>query len=226
MQDELSIDARVVRAARRYRRRRAAIPIAAQLALLVPGLTLTVMWPPFTHHSAVRTLGASGLTALGGAVGLVLYSERITWVLDRAPLAPARVRVAYYALALRRTIRDSALTGITRDLETIRVLYLIADAARRMAGSHGDTIPGWAANDLSTTALDDADHAHRHVLDGLGHILATIETARDVVLCVPTGDRPARPDPRESFILSAATLDRACRSALDLATLALIVPRT
>jgi hypothetical protein len=202
-----------------------AIPIAVQLALVVPGLTLTVMWPPFTHHSAIRILGASALTALGGAAGLVLYSERIAWVLDRAPLGPARIRLAYYALALRRTISDPDLLGITRDLETIRVLRLIADAARHVAGSHGDTIPGWAAHDLSITALEDADHAHRHVLDGLGRILTTIDTARDVIRGRPTGDRPARRDPREPFLLSAATLDRACRSALDLAALALIAPR-
>lgn len=229
MHDALTIDPRVKRAARRYRRRRMLIPIVAQLLLMLPAVACLIVWPPFASPGDVHGLAAGGLAVLGGVAGLGCYSSRVTWALDRAPLAPASARVAHHALALRRTLHDPDLAGIARYTEAVRLLYLLADAADRLARDLGDTIPGLAAADLATTVARDADTTRADLLTGVRRILDTIASVQQVILGPLSNheipDPPlSGPDPRESSERTAAGLDRAARGALDLVTLALTPP--
>ncbi len=229
MHDALTIDPRVQRAARRYRRRRMLIPIVAQLLLMLPAVACLIVWPPFASPGDVHGLAAGGLAVLGGVAGLGFHSSRVAWGLDRAPLAPASARVASHALALRRTLHDPDLAGIARHTEAVRLLYLLADAAGCLARDLGDTIPGLAAADLATTAATDADTARADLLTGVRRILDTIASVQQVILGPLSNheipDPPlSGPDPRESFERTAAGLDRAARGALDLVTLALTPP--
>ncbi|WP_347177144.1 hypothetical protein [Parafrankia sp. EAN1pec] len=229
VQNALTSDARVQRAARRYQRHRRLIPIVAQLLLTLPAVACAIVWPPFAPPGDVRGLATGGLAVLGGIAGLGFYSSRIAWALDRAPLAPASARVASHALALHRTLHDPDLTGIARHTEAVRLLYLLSHAAHRLARNLGDTIPGLAATDLATTAARDADTTRADLLDGVRRLLDAIASVQQMIRGpfgdhkVPSPPLPG-PDPRESFERTAAGLDRAGRSALDLVTLALTTP--
>ncbi|WP_018638679.1 hypothetical protein [Parafrankia elaeagni] len=230
LENVLTIDGRVLRAARRYQRRRLLIPIVAQLLLMLPAVACAIVWPPFiTPPGDIRGFATGGLAILGGIAGLGFYSSRVTWTLDRAPLAPASARVASHALALHRALHDPDLTGIAGHTEAVRLLYLLAHAARRLARDLGDnTIPGLAAADLATTAARDADTTRADLLHGVRSLLDNIASLQQAILN-PAGDHkvpgpPPGADPRESFERVAAGLDRAGRNALDLVTLSLITP--
>ncbi|TCJ34713.1 hypothetical protein E0504_32350 [Parafrankia sp. BMG5.11] len=230
LENMLTIDARVQRAARRYQHRRLLIPIVAQLLLMLPAIACAIVWPPFTPPVDLRGFATGGLAILGAIAGLGFYSSRAAWVLDRAPLAPASARVASHALTLHRTLHDPDLTGIARHTEAVRLLYLLAHAARRLARDLGDnTIPGLAAPDLATTAARDADTTRADLLHGIRSLLDNIASLQQAILD-PTGDHkvPDPPltgsDPRKSFERTAAGLDRAGRNALDLIALALTTP--
>ncbi|MCM3883163.1 hypothetical protein [Frankia sp. R82] len=230
MQTTLTLDARVLRAARRYRRRRLLLPIAVQLLLMLPAVACTIMWPPFTNPPGLRTLAASGLTLFGGLAGIGCYSSRATWALDRAPLAPASARVASHALTLHRLLHDPDLSDLDRHTETVRCLYLLAHAADHLAQDLGDnTIPGFAAVDLATSTATDANTTGTDLVARIRRMLDTIASAQQTIrdpLHAHEISSPTRPesDRQDSSARLAAELDRAGRTALDLAALALMTP--
>jgi hypothetical protein len=224
VRDTLSIDTRVARAANRYRRRRVLVPVVGQVVLMLPALACAIVWPPFPGHGLVRSVLVPGLAVLGGAAGLLFYSERAAWALDRAPLAAANTRLAYYALALHRAMRNPELTD---RIEAVRMLYLLGDAAGKAAGDLGDTIPGIVAEDLATTAAKDAQRIGDDIDADLLGVLLRIEALQAAVRDPaghPFPDDLRGPRPGEDDDL-ASRLDHACRSAISLATLALALTR-
>ncbi|MBL7502818.1 hypothetical protein I6A84_29655 [Frankia sp. CNm7] len=82
-------------------------------------------------------------------------------MLDRAPLMPARVRVAYYVLAFQRLVRDRELSDLMLYTEAIKVLYLLADNAPRLQRDLRRDLEGAmlerAVGELAAAAARDAD---------------------------------------------------------------------
>ncbi|MBL7495646.1 hypothetical protein I6A84_14385 [Frankia sp. CNm7] len=63
-------------AARRYRRRRVAVPIVGQIVLMLPALGCTLAWLPSLIHELVRLGTVAGLATVGGGAGNAFYRDR------------------------------------------------------------------------------------------------------------------------------------------------------
>lgn len=202
MDKPLILDPRVLRAVRSYRRRRLLVSVVARLLLLVPAVVCAIMWPPFTSKDLLHQCALPAAAFLGGVVSLGLSSDRVTWALDHAPLAPTTTRLASHALALHKLPADADL------IEAVRLLNVLAFTAVRMNRGSEDTIPRLAADHLALLAAVGAEAVYADIVAGNG-----FGAIRD-------GAR----DPAEYAKDLAAVLDYTSRSVFALVALATAPP--
>ncbi|ONH53008.1 hypothetical protein CcI49_32890 [Frankia sp. CcI49] len=220
MDKPLILDPTVLRAVRRYRRRRLLVSVVARLFLLVPAVVCAVMWPPFTSQDLVHQCALPVAAFLGGVASFGLSSDRVTWALDHTPLASTTTRLASHALALHE------LPAETDPVEAVRLLDVLAFTAVRITGPE-DTIPRLAAGDLALLAAVGAEAAYEDIIASRSWILGTIRYAQHVVADTADDDEIRDPDPRGPADYArdaAAVLDYTARSVLALVSLATTPP--
>jgi hypothetical protein len=216
--DPLILDPRVLRAVRRYRRRRLLLSVVARVLALLPALAYAIAWPPFTSQDLVHQCALPAAALFGGAACLGLSTDRAVWALDRAPLAPATARLASHAVALHDLPADADV------MEAIRLLAVLAFTAGRIARGPEDTIPRLAADELATIAAVGAESAYLGVVDAVSQVLDTLRHAQHVVAGTAADEVRDVLDPVESSKRAVAVLNSASRSALALVALATTPP--